>query len=105
MTDSQRGKKFLFNTEGVDFSDDSAVEDFARTVWEAFMNANGEENNDTTKEQGIRNGAEYSAESAVLRGGGVRVRVACRTNAQRDIDSLYESPAWGVIFSSRGIRR
>ena len=51
MTDTQRGKKFLFSTEGVDFSDDSAVEDFARTVWEKFVKANGEENNDTTKEQ------------------------------------------------------
>ena len=51
MTDTQRGKKFLFSTEGVDFSDDSAVEDFARTVWEAFMNANGEENRRRAVEQ------------------------------------------------------
>jgi len=51
MSDAQGGKKFLFSTEGVDFSDDSAVEDFAHTVWEAFMNANGEENNDTAEEQ------------------------------------------------------
>ena len=51
MTESHEGKKFLFSTEGVDFSDDSAVEDFARTVWEKFVKANGEENNDTTKEQ------------------------------------------------------
>ena len=51
MTDSQGGKKFLFSTEGLDFSDDSAVEDFARSVWEKFVKANGEENNDTTKEQ------------------------------------------------------
>ena len=51
MSDAQGGKKFLFSTEGVDFSDDSAVEDFAHTVWEAFMNANGEESNDTTQEQ------------------------------------------------------
>ena len=51
MTDSQGGKKFLFSMEGVDFSDDSAVEDFARTVWGKFVKANGEENNDTTKEQ------------------------------------------------------
>lgn len=50
MSDTQGGKKFLFSTEGVDFSDDSAVEDFARNVWEAFMNANGEENNDTAEE-------------------------------------------------------
>ena len=48
---SKANKKFLFSTEGVDFSDDSAIEEFARTVWEAFMNANGEENNDTTKKQ------------------------------------------------------
>ena len=48
---NQDNKKFLFSTEGVDFSDDSAIEEFARTVWEAFMKANGEENNDTTKEQ------------------------------------------------------
>ena len=47
---SEANKKFLFSTEGVDFSDDSAIEEFARTVWEAFMNANGEENNDTAKE-------------------------------------------------------
>jgi len=51
MTDSQRGKKFLFSTEGVDLSDDSAIEEFARTVWEEFVKANGEEKNDTTKEQ------------------------------------------------------
>jgi len=47
---NQENKKHLFSTEGVDFSDDSAIEEFARTVWEAFMNANGEENNDTAKE-------------------------------------------------------
>jgi hypothetical protein len=51
MSDTQGEKKFLFSTEGVDLSDDSAVEDFAHTVWEAFMNANGEENNDTAEEQ------------------------------------------------------
>ena len=51
MTEAQRGKKYLFSTEGVDFSDDSAVEEFAREVWEAFMKANGEEINDTTEEQ------------------------------------------------------
>ena len=50
MTEAQRGKKYLFSAEGVDFSDDSAIEEFARTVWEAFMNANGEENNDTAEE-------------------------------------------------------
>ena len=48
---NQDNKKFLFSAEGVDFSDNSAIEEFARTVWEAFMNANGEENNDTAKEQ------------------------------------------------------
>jgi len=48
---SEANKKYLFSTEGVDFSDDSAIEQFARTVWEAFMNANGEENNDAAKEQ------------------------------------------------------
>jgi hypothetical protein len=48
---SKENKKYFFSTEGVDFSDDSAIEEFARTVWEAFMNANGEENNDTTEEQ------------------------------------------------------
>jgi len=48
---SEANKKYLFSTEGVDFSDDSAIEEFARTVWEAFMNANGDENNDTAKEQ------------------------------------------------------
>ena len=47
---NQDDKKYLFSTEGVDFSDDSAIEEFARTVWEAFMNANGEENNDTAEE-------------------------------------------------------
>jgi hypothetical protein len=47
---NQDNKKYLFSTEGVDFSDDSAIEEFARTVWEAFMNVNGEENNDTTEE-------------------------------------------------------
>jgi len=47
---NQDNKKHLFSTEGVDLSDDSAIEEFARTVWEAFMNANGEENNDTTEE-------------------------------------------------------
>jgi hypothetical protein len=46
---NQDNKKYLFSTEGVDFSDDSAIEEFARTVWEAFMNANGEENNDKTE--------------------------------------------------------
>ena len=51
MSDTQGEKKFLFSTEGVDFSDDSAIEEFARNVWEAFMNANGEEKNDTAKEQ------------------------------------------------------
>lgn len=46
---NQDNKKYLFSTEGVDFSDDSAIEEFARTVWEAFMNANGDENNDTAE--------------------------------------------------------
>ena len=48
---SETNKKYLFSTEGVDFSDDSAIEEFARSVWEAFMSANGEENNDTAEEQ------------------------------------------------------
>ena len=48
---SKANRKFLFTTEGVDFSDDSAIEEFACNVWEAFMNANGEENNDTAEEQ------------------------------------------------------
>lgn len=51
MTNTQGRKKFLFSTEGVDFSDDSTVEEFAREVWEGFMKANGEEINDTAEEQ------------------------------------------------------
>jgi hypothetical protein len=44
-------KKYLFSTEGLDLSDDSAIDEFARTVWEAFMDANGDKNNDETQEQ------------------------------------------------------
>ena len=51
MTDFHSGKKLLFSTEGVDFSNDAEIEEFARRVWDAFMKANGEEKNDTTKEQ------------------------------------------------------
>ena len=51
MTDFHSGKKLLFSTEGVDFSNDAEIEEFARRVWEGFMKANGEEINDTTEEQ------------------------------------------------------
>lgn len=40
------GKKYLFNLQGVDFNDDTAIEEFAREVWERFIKENGEEIND-----------------------------------------------------------
>ena len=48
---SEEKKKYLISTDGVDLSNDAEIDEFARRVWEAFMKANGEENNDTTKEQ------------------------------------------------------
>ncbi len=51
MSQDNANKKYLFSTEGLDFSDDSAIDEFARTVWETFINANGDENNDESQEQ------------------------------------------------------
>ena len=51
MNQDKVNKKYLFSTEGLDLSDDSAIDEFARTVWEAFMDANGDKNNDETQEQ------------------------------------------------------
>lgn len=45
------GRKYLFSIEGVDLSDDTAIEQFAHEVWEVFMKENGEENSGDTEEQ------------------------------------------------------
>lgn len=51
MNELNGGKKYLFNLQGVDFNDDTAIEEFAREVWERFIKENGEENSDDTEEQ------------------------------------------------------
>ena len=51
MSPDKVNKKYLFSSEGLDFSDDSAIDEFAHTVWEVFINANGDKNNDDTQEQ------------------------------------------------------